>query len=114
MIKPTGSNTEQNSLFAPYANGTAWADYRNVTFDPVKYSANLSVLFPDETTRQNAIATCFSESRTDPDPGARRECYYDFRVTLDPAFARDTKTATQQLTEYVELVGRSDHREVNV
>ena len=99
-----GTNSESNSLFS-YTAERPWSSYRNTSFEPIKYSKNLTELFPDETLRQQAISACFSGSTVDPNPEERRECYYDFRVTLDTSFAADTVAATAQLLEYAAILG---------
>ena len=104
----TGTNSESNSLFS-YTADRPWSSYRNTSFEPIKYSKNLTELFPNETLRQQAISACFSGSTTDPNPEERRECYYDFRVTLDTSFAADTIAATAQLLEYSAILGKKIH-----
>ena len=68
-------------------------------------SSDLTVLFPDTTNRENAVAVCYPGSTIDPDPAARQQCYYDYCVTLDASYAQDTTAATEQLLDHKQVLG---------
>ena len=64
------------------AAGKSWTDYSDPTFEPVFFNPNLTIMFPDSSTRKTAISTCNGGALIDDSPEDRRECYFDFLVSL--------------------------------
>lgn len=62
-------------------------------------------MFEDETKRSNAISACNNGASEDTDPAARRECYFDFKVTEDPALAAATSETKSALDETKSTLG---------
>ena len=64
------------------ATGSDWSSFNNDTFVPVFFNADLTVMFPNEQERTAATKLCNSNQPTDDTPEVRRECYFDFKVSL--------------------------------
>ena len=73
-------------MFFVTANGKNWSDYNDPTFEPVFFNANLTALFPEKAKRDKAIGLCNGGAATDDNPEARRECYFDFLVSIFSAY----------------------------
>ena len=53
-----GSTSAETSIFA-YESGKLHGDYFDQTYIPIFFNANLTVMFPEESTRLRAIHTCY-------------------------------------------------------
>ena len=87
-----GRTNASSSLFT-YSNNETWENYNDPTFDPVYWVSELDLFFPDNVTRLQAVQLCYNASATDavdPDTEARRPCYYDYGLTLNPEVAQVT------------------------
>ncbi len=65
------------------------------------------MLFPDVNQRAAAVAVCYPSSSIDPNPKDRQACYFDYKVTLNAAFAQSTTTAQVELNDYRAVLGES-------
>jgi hypothetical protein len=102
MVCITGQNTETNTLFTydgTQSENLNWANHTDPNYQPVTFNADLTVMFPDASKRNLAISTCNGGASTDTNPVARRECYFDFKVTENANLAAatsETKTALEE------------------
>lgn len=62
-------------------------------------------MFVNETKRSNAISACNNGASEDTDPAARRECYFDFKVTENAALAAATSETKSALDETKSTLG---------
>ncbi|XP_052261338.1 mucin-like protein [Dreissena polymorpha] len=90
--------SEAESLFT-YKTGETWASMKDDSFTPKFFNPNLEIMFPNATERTNAQNICYKTAQTDPDPSARRECYFDFAVLKDATLAQNTANNIQKVTE---------------
>ena len=86
----SGRVEEANSLFT-YSGGDTYTTMNNdAGYTPLFFNSDLTVMFPNSTIRNLAIALCYSSGSTDPNPSLRRECYYDYAVLENPVLAEHT------------------------
>lgn len=91
-----------NSLFT-YSSGS-WSDYTNDAFVPIFFNPDLSIMFPDPAKRQQAQDLCYQRGGTDPKPEARRECYFDYKVTDNTEAGAATAGAKSKAEEQQKLL----------
>lgn len=77
----------------------------DLTFTPIFFNPDLTVMFPDSTKRTTAQNLCYIDGGTDPDPSVRRECYFDFAVFEDPNLAISTVQDINSVVETQEALG---------
>lgn len=107
LFTTTGQNTDSNTLFTYDGTGSNsnWNSHLDPSYDPVFFNPNLTIMFEDETKRSKAISACNNGASEDTDPAARRECYFDFKVTEDPALAAATSETKSALDETKSTLG---------
>ena len=107
LFTTTGQNTDSNTLFT--YDGTVsnnnWDSHLDLSYKPVFFDPNLTIMFEDETKRSKAISACNNGASEDTDPAARRECYFDFKVTEDAALAAATSETKSALDETKSTLG---------
>lgn len=89
-----------------YDNGDGWASINDLTFVPVFFNPNLTVMFPDDADRTQAQDICYKVGETDPDPTANRECYFDFAVLKDADLAQTTANGIKKVAEEQKTLGK--------
>ena len=88
---------EADSLFTLDGGDTFSSVNDDTGYTPVFFNSDLTVFIPDSNLRDQAQTLCYNSAQPDyvvgqddPNPSSRRECYFDFRVTGDPAIASNT------------------------
>ncbi|XP_052780549.1 mucin-like protein [Mya arenaria] len=94
---------EADSLFL-YKAGESYSSINDLTFTPVFFNPDLTVMFPNTTERQTAQDICYQAGGTDPNPAENSECYFDFAVLKDETLAQNTANAIELVAaEQVQL-----------
>ena len=100
---------EADSLFDYTGVSGTYISYNDVAFEPMFFNPNLTVMFPDDANRLQAVQLCYNATATsadsDTDPTARRECYYDFAATADSALAEQTIVLSTQIEDDQQQLG---------
>lgn len=102
-----GRVAEVDSLFL-YDNGDNYTTINDLTFTPVFFNPNLTVMFPVEADRTQAQDICYNVGETDPDPSANRECYFDFAVLKDADLAQSTANSIKKVAEEQVALGKRE------
>lgn len=89
---------EVDSLFL-YDNGDTYSSINDLTFVPVFFNPNLTIMFPDDADKTQAQDICYEVGQEDPEPEARRECYFDFAVLKDADLAKSTANGIKKVAE---------------
>ena len=96
-MRISGRVVEADSKFT-FSGGDTFSTANNdAGYTPIFFDPELTVFIQDSNLRQQAQTLCYNSAQPDyvpgqddPNPSARRECYFDFRVTGDEAIASNT------------------------
>lgn len=92
---------ESSESFFTYIDDETWETFNDLDFIPVFFNQDLSVMFPDDSVRTQAIFICNDEGQVDLNPTERKECYYDFAVLKDADLAKATSNSLNA-TDYIQ------------